>query len=568
MAEVRQSPNGGDHHPGLGLFATKDYNVGDFIIQNECPLLILTPQSKEEESLLVNLLNASTTGAKNNSEPKQHQVEKGQRTGSNDKESKDPSVWDLIPVHESVLEDNVGKFKGMVQAGLCAWKALQNSDESRMEQVLELYHPQDDTKSEVEQELLRIAKLALECVVRVVKTNEKTITKDMETKLLKVLLIWSCNSFEGGRIYSTISRINHSCNPNSMIEVATDSKTLDNQSVRALTGIRAGEEITISYLGLFLYAERPVRQAILKQTKHFVCECSRCQQEVKDPCLDTASSIPCPIHHPREQGGRQLDEETQYDDDKIATYVCGWSLDHPSKSFVKDNAPTPQTKKEMKTSDAERLTNAMEQVRNKVVKFLQGKRPPNKKLKPSVSKEEEDEDSADKLLQSEMLDQHIRLASSVMGARHWTTNLLLLFQLDDLLQSIHNEMLLHDEAPDFTVLAEAIDMLQRLVHFVDGLSVLSNMDHRKGHLLSSVMIGTARALVSLSDVKSQRYAVEWVDPIRDYVRVFESEGLQKVVDTIANAYKQNNSDTPNEDSKRRAKDAPKEHGSSKKTKRT
>jgi hypothetical protein len=61
-----------------------------------------------------------------------------------------------------------------------------------------------------------------------------------------------------------------------------------------------------------------------------------------------------------------------------------------------------------------------------------------------------------------------------------------------------------------------------------------------GHLLSDVIIGTARALVSLGDVKSQKYASEWLEKIAaDYVAYFESDGIQKVVQTLRVAWKKN-----------------------------
>merc|ERR1712226_1258692 len=84
----------------------------------------------------------------------------------------------------------------------------------------------------------------------------KTFVEDRPDDARKVMLVWSCNSFQGGRIYAQQSRINHSCNPNAVIRASEDKQT-----VLAACSIKAGEEICISYLGLLLYADRPVRQA-------------------------------------------------------------------------------------------------------------------------------------------------------------------------------------------------------------------------------------------------------------------------------------------------------------------
>lgn len=76
------------------------------------------------------------------------------------------------------------------------------------------------------------------------------------------------------------------------------------------------------------------------------------------------------------------------------------------------------------------------------------------------------------------------------------------------------------------LIAESIDSLERVVRFVDGLGLRLHM----GHLLSDAIIGVARALVGLGDVKSQKDGSEWLDKIHDdYVVHFESEGMQRVV---------------------------------------
>lgn len=93
--------------------------------------------------------------------------------------------------------------------------------------------------------------------------------------------------------------------------------------------------------------------------------------------------------------------------------------------------------------------------------------------------------------------------------------------------------------PKMEEIAEVIDGLQRVSRFVSGLQLNLHM----GHLLGTVIIGVARTLVSLGDVKSQKYGAEWLDKISiDYVVTFESEGTQKVVSALRVAWKEQQKD--------------------------
>eukprot|EP00971_Amphidinium_carterae_P059302 1172543-Amphidinium_carterae.1 len=62
--------------------------------------------------------------------------------------------------------------------------------------------------------------------------------------LQRAILVMECNCFPGGKLFSTICRINHSCQPNAVF-LSSPRKAW----VKALRPIRAGEEITLSYLG-------------------------------------------------------------------------------------------------------------------------------------------------------------------------------------------------------------------------------------------------------------------------------------------------------------------------------
>ena len=474
---------------GVGVFATRDYSVGDCVLDKEAPLALLAPSSDEQEQGLL-------------------------LKWSNSQKAKDSTtLWSILTVPSTVPQQFHGKFKGMIQAGLCFETLVEKSrKESIKTELLKLYYPTERSASTPEKDIILVSQEAVDYL---------SGNLDLQTPksiLQKIMLVWTCNSFQGGRIYKEMSRFNHSCNPNSIIQPHGD-----NQTIVAAAPISKGEEITISYLGLFVYAELPWRRALLKKTKHFICECERCQSEQNDSTKDKASRVPCPDRHPRLGDFRQLDEDTQYDDDGGVSYTSGWSIEADSNDSPKNDMAGRKSCGDDSTAkeNYQKLAKAMQQVREKVGSYLESKQNGDSRHNDDLE------------VEAEVLEQHLRLASAVMGAKHWTTNQLLLIQLDETLHSFHNELLTNDKPPDMSELAEAIDMLQRLVAYVGELGLKLDM----GHLLSSVMIGTARALVSLGDVKSQKYAVEWVDPIKEYVKHFEPEGMQKVVGTIANAWK-------------------------------
>ena len=132
----------------------------------------------------------------------------------------------------------------------------------------------------------------------------------------KVMLIWACNAFSGARIYERTSRINHSCDFNAIISPKSPVET-EVQVVRAVCTIAQWDEINISYLGSWTYADRRVRRERLKRDKYFECQCDRCRRDGAEG--DVAASIPCTQRH--ERVGRFLEEEVQYDDDNEVLYT-------------------------------------------------------------------------------------------------------------------------------------------------------------------------------------------------------------------------------------------------------
>ncbi|KAI0752933.1 hypothetical protein C8Q80DRAFT_1267396 [Daedaleopsis nitida] len=70
------------------------------------------------------------------------------------------------------------------------------------------------------------------------------------------------------------SRINHSCSPNATYSWDLETLTI---TVRALFPIRAGEQVTISYINATEVYDR--RQEELRSKYNFTCKCTACRQE-------------------------------------------------------------------------------------------------------------------------------------------------------------------------------------------------------------------------------------------------------------------------------------------------
>ena len=77
------------------------------------------------------------------------------------------------------------------------------------DELLNLYVPEKEVATASEKLVLDVSQEA----VSFLKENrpEKYSKSDDWGVLQKVMLIWACNSFQGGRIYSQISRVNHDC---------------------------------------------------------------------------------------------------------------------------------------------------------------------------------------------------------------------------------------------------------------------------------------------------------------------------------------------------------------------
>ena len=418
------------------------------------------------------------------------------------------------------------------------------------------------------------------------------VTQTLHPILQDIMLIWACNAFDGGKIYDTFSRVNHSCNPNSVVMIDSEhhNQNITCQKLLAAATISAGDEILISYLhGPFLYADINTRKKLLLHDKYFTCTCSRCDVSQ----LDLPSAIPCVQCYDREYSTASttnlnpgtaatpmnkvlLHENIQYDDDKLIHYQ------YPTLKLVKSelNIDGPEFRCSARAASLtgtqkaspidhhhqvryyKKIYSTAQAITDKVVAFLRQPRPKmvsNRDYQQNQLDESKRQEllaldlEEDQAVYLEQLEQLLCMSSSILGAKHWTTNMLLLYQLNHTLATFHTRSILkltssstqqHNSTDDDdddddmeNTIAEAIDMLQRIESFVVGITSLRL---HMGHLLSDVIIGVARALVSLGDVKSQKYAAQWIEKIVIYVDQFESPGKQNVVHALYIAWQREN----------------------------
>jgi SET domain len=383
-----------------------------------------------------------------------------------------------------------------------------------------------------------------------------TALRDDRESLQRIALVWACNAFAGGRIYQRHSRLNHSCQPNAVVQTRQgggglpnhknnntkdgdddDDNDDDEQWIRATAAIEIGDEVTISYLPIeYLYSDTSFRRSILRDTKYFHCHCIRCDDRVEQ----FVTAIPCIKCHPRTRQG-MLDEDVQYDDDVEAPNAVHYAWMVPASS-ANQHAPSATATRTTEyrcsscqyvfpndNSDDDRILRTHQVVSAKIAAFLR-------------SYQHQESIAADEGDASNVLMEYTSLSSSVHGALFWTTNVLLYYQLDASLQEYHRRLLADtSQEPDLDQIAEFIDMLQRLCRFVKH----AQLPLHRGHWLGDVIIGTARALVALGDRKSQKYASDWLteDDFGVFVQRFEPDDLQTVVERLRTVWSRTDTST-------------------------
>jgi hypothetical protein len=586
MTEVKHKSN----TAGLALYATQEYQPGQIIL-TEKPLVVLAPKSADQvKALRCQFQNVDSDATKNMIIPI------------------DSPLCDLkLPtsITESLSsstshDDPINLFRGMLIAA-ASFALEENEDIKR--RFLELYHPNpnislndkeiplEDSSStgncnenEIhERGIVSLAQQAVQYLQQEARPLEPLgkLVKSSPEDCCKVMLIWCCNAFKGGYVYETMSRVNHSCDFNAVVSstAATageggggavkdsqqeESITKDGQPtqiLRAASLIHAGDEICISYLGSYTYADFILRNERLKKEKFFVCQCERCEEG--RAMGDVAGSIPCPVCHPRLCGGRYLEEDVQYDDGEVEVHYCipCWAVKDDGKvtCYKCDkcgviNAIDPS------------VSNTMEKTLSRAISHL------DQGLVEHCEIDDEEEERATKI---EMTERLASLASSVLGSRHWATILVTFVMLSAKLSLIHATMLCRsvqgsgsesddkrndnstddsDESGLMTDVAECVDSLERIMEYVESLKLKSHV----GHLVGNVAVGVARALIGFGDVKSMKYGSTFASRVYDdYFKLgYEGEAMEKVVDTLINAWKRKvggNDDAEGREQKRQKK---------------
>jgi len=516
---------------GHGLYTTKAYQLGEIILE-ESTLFTFAPNTDEQISKIRSEFHGLSAKVNNNSnnddlskKARKYSNKVSKITVKNNKQSSKPSQQTRCCLFDIALPSTIesskerGKFRGMLIAAACY--ALFCNDNDIKVKLQKLYFPHTNTINEEEKLAINTAKQALKFLQNATKPSQAlhAFSSKHSVECQTIMLIWAFNTFEGGVIYETMSRVNHSCDFNCILIPPDEEDGTTKQVIRAACDIEDNVELTSSYLGTFTYACRSTRIRRLFTDKYFTCECSRCCNEKEN---DFAASIPCLKCHPR--AGRYLDEDTQYDDgDSEVTYVC------PGYNNIDGGQKIQYVCKLSKDKTILDKNSELFRVMEKVVERVESLLSQDLCLgKKKIKNDGSDEDL-------EMLERLSSLSSSVLGSRHWCTNIMLAKMLGKNLTSIHSSMLLNStgkgsESLDMTEVAECVDSLQRVWKFVEGLEMKSH----PGHLLGSLTIGVARILVGLGDEKSMQYGAEWAEKVGNdyYQKGFEGEGMKKVVETL------------------------------------
>ena len=532
-----------------GLFAaSKAYKKGDTIL-SESPLIILKHPSNEVRSQFDN----SCFTAKKKS--------------SNDKDEKDDgNIINDLALPTSFTNDlpsqQIKKLKALTLAAASYAMHLPNLTDETKEKLFQLYHPStntqgDDGVTDDEKCALKMSNQAVKICQQIAapKTSLNRLVQDTKgaDELVNLLLIYSCNAFEGGRVYHRLSRANHSCDPNAIVCESSSSSGGDGDNdvsiLKAACDIAEGEEITISYLGSYLYAGFPTRQRVLRDSKYFICQCDRCSSTSHS---DLASCLPCPICHPRT--GRYLDEDVMFDDgdegDLTVSYAApknGMTAEERSiqcegckKVIVFD--PNEQSMRKKKEAAC---VNYMAKAEEKVYDRLEGN--------DNVNSNASNKNDKNLDVEREANEQFYEMATSICGAKHWTTNFMNLSLIEESLANFHSTLMsMGQNATEdaetmedlLTGIAEAADGIDRAFKYAIGLKLKTD----PAQWLFDYIVGLARTLVGLGDEKSQKYAAEWISKVEEYAESFESDGMQKVVSSLKNAWKRHSIEADGEES--------------------
>ena len=238
------------HENQYGLFATKAYAEGDVIL-TESPLVALSSPSYAPSAASASAGNDDGDAPLLRSQFAPSFLLRGGRAssvgggGGDERRTSSVVPGELLLPPDEAIDDarSGGKVRGMILA-LAGYAARPPSEEA-MSTLLELHHPSPTSTSsddddgdgkEIIRDAIALARSAIRCGRKMAATGsalgalllrrggdeeeEKNHDDDDDELLLaRILLIYSCNAFEGGRIYRTLSRVNHSCDPNAVVVV-------------------------------------------------------------------------------------------------------------------------------------------------------------------------------------------------------------------------------------------------------------------------------------------------------------------------------------------------------------
>ena len=112
-------------------------------------------------------------------------------------------------------------------------------------------------------------------LLNIMEIQKPEIEDHFDTNLLlKIMCIYQTNGFGDGSLGIKVSRINHSCCPNSQHFVNEEGET----GIRATSKILEGQEISISYMNTKAMKNFKERQKFC-HTLDFVCSCEICKTE-------------------------------------------------------------------------------------------------------------------------------------------------------------------------------------------------------------------------------------------------------------------------------------------------
>ncbi|KAL3775042.1 hypothetical protein ACHAWO_007227 [Cyclotella atomus] len=560
------------HSNQYGLFATTNYNEGDVILR-ESPIIVLSHHLSPTSSGAQKAAAAASTASVrdviksqfdnssfSNKDGTKQQIQEDEKSTNKQQDKSSPLTNLSIPkdiidkikstISPQSIEARVKKLKGMILAA-ATYAAYPPSGVDSKRKLFELHHPPLDTQDEEEAKAVQLAKLAIECCKSLAAPNsslynllhQKANGSD-EDELLNLLLLYSCNAFEGGRIYHTLSRVNHSCNPNAVVCVEESTDSSDVSVLKAACPIPKGSEITISYLGKELYAGYPVRQRKLRLEKHFVCRCIRCagihnqessntnngEKNSKEITLDLASCIPCPICHPR--SSRYLDDDVMFDEIEDDLQI--------SYAYAQNGMSPEERNLHCSTCGGVTSLNVQGSVRKKkegqVIQYMSmAEDKVYDQMDTNIFNEEEGTSEEEQEVDRSLL----QMATATCGSRHWTTHMLQLAIIEETLANLQSTLMTMEPDDEkmmeevYTDIAECADGIEKAFAFAKSLEL--NLD--PAHWLFDYVLGLSRTLVGLGDEKSQRYGADWIERVEGYADRYESEGMRKVVGAIKNAWK-------------------------------